>query len=67
MTDKIDYVKKIYDTLIDHGTRPMLFFLQYILEKVDTHNVDFQSEHFRLHQLFYSVSTEYKIFRSCFY
>ena len=64
-TDKIDNAKKIYDTLIDHGTRP-IFFLQYILEKVDTLNVDFQSEHFRLHQLFLSVSTEYKNFLSCF-
>ena len=44
----------------------MLFFLQYILEKVDTLNVDFQSEHFRLHQLFLSVSTEYKNILSCF-
>ena len=38
----------------------MLLFLQYLLQKVNVLNLEFQFEHFRLHQLFSSVSTEYK-------
>ena len=59
-TDKIYGSKNIYETLIDHGTKPMLYFLQYILQKINALNIEFQSEHFRLHQLYLSVSIQYK-------
>ena len=38
----------------------MLLFFQYLLQKVNVLNLEFQSEHFRLHQLFSSVLTEYR-------
>ena len=44
----------------------MLLFLQYILQKVNVLNLEFQSEHFRLHQLYITVSSEYKNILSFF-
>ena len=44
----------------------MLFFLQYILQKVNKLNTEFQSEHFRLHVLFSMVLSEYKDILSYF-
>ena len=46
MSDKTDNAGKIYASLTDTGTKPMLLFLQYILQKVNTLNLEFQSEHF---------------------
>ena len=59
-SEDTDTARKLYNTLSKCGTKHMLLFLQYILKKVDALNMEFQSEHFRLHQLFFSVTTEYK-------
>ena len=45
-TDKVDGARKIFDTLTNSGTKHMLLFLQYILQKVNAINTEFQSEHF---------------------
>ena len=66
MTDKIDNAYKIYKTLINCGTKHMLLFLQYILQKVNVLNLEFQSGHFRLHQLYITVSSKYKSILSFF-
>ena len=66
MKTNCDTAAKIYKGLVNCGTKHMLLFLQYILLKVDVLNVEFQSEHFRLHQLHSSVSTEYKYILSYF-
>ena len=58
--------EKIFDTLTNCGTKHMLLFLQYILQKMNALNIEFQSEHFRLHVLHAMVSTEYKSILSCF-
>ena len=64
--DKVDGVRRVYDELINSGTRHMLYFLQYILQKVNALNVEFQSENFRLHRLHLMVTTEYRNILSCF-
>ena len=66
MKTNCDTAAKIYKSLVNCGTKHMLLFLQYILLKVDVLNVEFQSEHFRLHQLHSSVSIEYKDILSYF-
>lgn len=65
-TDKVDGAKRIYDTLTNAGTKHMLLFLQYILQKVNKLNLEFQSEEFRLHMLYTMVTTEYKELLSFF-
>ena len=47
--DEIDNASNIYKILINYGTKPMLLFLQYLWQKVNVLNLEFQSEHFRLH------------------
>lgn len=64
--DKVDGAKRIYETMINKGTKHMLLFLEYILKKVNALNVEFQSEHFRLHLLHTMVSCEYQSILSCF-
>ena len=59
-TDKVDGASEIYRILSDRGTKPMLYFLQYILQKVNCLNIEFQSEHFRLHVLHSMVANEYR-------
>ena len=44
----------------------MLLFLQYILQKVNAINTEFQSEHFRLHQLHTMITFKYKSILNCF-
>ena len=59
-TDKVDGAREIFKVLSNCGTKPMLLFLQYILKKVNILNCEFQSEHFRLHLLYTTISSEYK-------
>ena len=40
-TDKVDGARKIFDTLTNSGTKHMLLFLQYILQKVNAINTQF--------------------------
>ena len=65
-TDKVDGVRKIFDTLTNCGIKHMLLFLQYILQKVNAINTEFQSEQFRLHQLYTMITSEYKSILNCF-
>ena len=44
----------------------MLLFLQYILQKVNAINTEFQSEHFQLHQIYTMITSEYKSILNCF-
>ena len=44
----------------------MLLFLKFILKKIDTLNVEFQSEEFRLHQVHRSIFDEYLIILSLY-
>lgn len=64
--DKVDGAKQIHSSLVNRGTKHMLTFLQYVLSKVNSMNLEFQSEHFRLHKLHSTVSAEYKILMSFF-
>ncbi|GFN80995.1 proteinral transcription factor ii-i repeat domain-containing protein 2 [Plakobranchus ocellatus] len=66
ITDKVDGANRIYDTLNNRGTKHMLLFLQYVLQKVNKLNLEFQSERFRLHMLYTMVTSEYKTFLSFF-
>ena len=49
-----------------HGMKPMLIFLQYIIKKITTLNLEFQSEHFCLHMFYFYVTAKYKSILSCF-
>ncbi|XP_014785432.2 uncharacterized protein LOC106880126 [Octopus bimaculoides] len=64
--EQVDGAKRIYETMINKGTKHMLLFLHYILKKVNALNVEFQLEHFRLHLLHILVSSEYKNILGCF-
>ena len=59
-TDKIDNVYKIYESLINCETKHMILSPQCILHRVNVLNLESQSEHFRLHQLYTKTSSEYK-------
>ncbi|XP_029651387.1 uncharacterized protein LOC115224669 [Octopus sinensis] len=64
--EKVDRAKRIYESMINKGMKHILLFLHYILKKVNALNVEFQSEHFRLHLLHTLVSSEYKSILNCF-
>lgn len=64
--DKVDGANNIYQTFKNRGTKHMLLFLNYVLEKVDRLNIEFQSENFRLHVLHSMVYSEYKNILSSF-
>ncbi|KAF2348465.1 hypothetical protein FHG87_020780, partial [Trinorchestia longiramus] len=64
--DKVDGARRINEVLNNSGTKPLLFFLQYILRKVNSLNVEFQSENFQLHRLHMMVTTEYRNILSFF-
>ncbi|BFZ21019.1 hypothetical protein BsWGS_24058 [Bradybaena similaris] len=42
------------------GTKHMLLFVNYIIAKVDRMNIEFQSEHLRIHKVFASISDDYR-------
>ena len=44
----------------------MLLFLNYVLAKVDSMNIEFQSQQFRLHNVFSTISDEYRGLLSMF-
>ena len=64
--DKVDDASELFKVLRDKETKPMLMFLQYVLQKVNKMNTKFQSEHFRLHLLHSMVLSEYRNILSCF-
>ena len=65
-TDKIDGARKTFDTLTNCRTKHMLLFWQYILQKVNAINIEFQSKQFQLHQPHAMVTLKYKSILACF-
>lgn len=63
---KVDGASQIYKTLLNWGTRHMLF-LNYILGKVDKMNIEFQAKYFRLSTLYSLISDEYRSILSIYY
>ena len=39
--DEVDGAKRIYETMINNGTKHMLLFLEYILKKINALNIEF--------------------------
>ncbi|KAK0066447.1 hypothetical protein Bpfe_003879 [Biomphalaria pfeifferi] len=64
--NKVQVSHQIYTTLTTRGTKHMLLFLQYILQKVNAFNAEFQSEEFRIHLLHSLISQSYSDILSCF-
>jgi len=64
--DKVDDAGGIYEMMVTPGVKHMLLFVNYVLSKVDKMNVEFQSEHFRLHKIFSNISDEYRNLMSMF-
>ncbi|KAI8772533.1 Uncharacterized protein BgiBS90_027013 [Biomphalaria glabrata] len=56
----------VYNTFIARGTKHMLTFLQYILQKINSFNIEFYSEEFRLHMLHTLITNIYREFLGCF-
>jgi len=65
-SDKVDGSGSIYEEMKKPGTKHMLLFLNFILQKVDAMNIEFQSENFRLHQVFATIQDEYHTILSFF-
>ena len=59
-TDKVDCAGSIYKTMRTAGTKHVLLFLGYVLKKVNVMNLEFQSQHFRLHKVFGTICDEYR-------
>ena len=64
--DKFDDASELFKVLRDKKTKPMLMFLQYMLQIFNKMNTEFQSEHFRLYLLHSMVVSEYRNILSCF-
>ena len=64
--DKVDDACELFKVLRDEETKPILIFLQYVLQKVNKMNTEFQSKHFRLHLLHSTVLSEYRNILSYF-
>lgn len=58
--DKVDGASQILHTMNTPGTKHMLAFVGYVLGKVNNMNIEFQSEYYRLHKLYSSVTSEYR-------
>lgn len=59
-TDKVDGAGDLHKVMLTAGTKHMLLFVNYVIAKVDKMNVEFQSEYFRIHKVFYSICDEYR-------
>jgi len=59
-TDKVDNAGHIYKTMHTAGTKHMLLFVAYVLQKVNAMNLEFQSQQLRLHKLFAAICVEYR-------
>jgi hypothetical protein len=59
-TDKVDGAGDLHKFMLAAGTKHILLFVNYVIAKVDKMNVEFQSEYFRIHKVFDSVSDEYR-------
>ena len=64
--NKVDGAGQILQMMNTVGTKHILFFVGYILGKVNVMNIEFQSENFRLHKLYASVTREYHFLLSLF-
>lgn len=58
--DKIDGASKIHEQMITTGTKHMLLFVKYVVAKIDQMNVEFQSEHLRVHVIHSRISDHYR-------
>jgi Domain of unknown function (DUF4371) len=59
-TDKVDGAGDLFKMMSTAGTKHMLLFVNYVIAKIDRMNVEFQSEHFRIHKVFASITDEYR-------
>src|SRR5277367_672053 len=64
--DKVDGAGQILQMINTAGTKHMLLFVSYILGKVNVMNMEFQSENFRLHKVYMSITREYRYLLSLF-
>ena len=56
--DKVDDASELFKVLRNKETKPMSMFFQYVLQKFNKMNTEFQSKHFRLHLLHSIVLSE---------
>ena len=55
-----DHAFRVNRALNHRGTKHLLFFVQYILRKINAMNAEFQAEGFRLHVVHRRICAEYK-------
>ena len=65
-TDKVDGAANIFRVMVTPGTKHMLYFLNYVLPKIDMMNLQFQSEGFRVQKVFKSIRDTYREILSLF-
>lgn len=64
--DKTDGAANIFKVMDTPGTKHMLFFLSYLLPKIDKLNLHFQSEEPQIHTLFNNISSLFRELLSMF-
>jgi len=64
--DKVDGAGHILQTMNMPGTKHMLLFVGYVLGKVNSMNIEFQAENFRLHKVYSSLTNQYRSLLSLF-
>ena len=66
ISEKDTTASTMFNTMNTPGSKHMLFFLNYVLQKVDIMNLIFQSETFKLHILYNIIHREYRLLLSMF-
>ena len=65
LENKVDGAETIYKAMINNGTKHMLF-VNYVLQKVDSLNLEYQSASVRIHKVHSIVSDGYRYLLSLF-
>ena len=64
--DKVDGAANIFKVMVTPGTKHMLFFLNYVLPKIDIMNLQFQAEDLQVHKVFKLICDTYREILSLF-
>ena len=66
LENKVDGAETIYKAMINNGTKHMLLFVNYVLQKVDSLNLEYQSASVRIRKVHSIVSDGYRYLLSLF-
>ena len=66
LENTIDVTETMYKAMINNGFKHMLLFVNYVLQKVDSLNLEYQSASVRIHKVHSTVSDGYRCLLSSF-